>query len=102
MQWHPLSESCADRRPKSFLRGRRLPSNNNLVNFDERKRQALNPDEPGIDEATRRRRQGLVKLTQMSIAELRQLAISAGIWDEDGNLTEHYVGDEPSAHRPTD
>jgi len=38
----------------------------------------------------------------MSIEELRQLAIRAGIWDEDGNLTEHYVGDEPSATRPTD
>lgn len=72
------------------------------MNFDERKRQALNPDEPGIDEATRRRRQGLVKLTQMSIEERRQVGIRAGIWDEDGNLTAHYRGDEPSATRPTD
>ena len=73
------------------------------MNFDELKRAALNPDEPGIDEETRRHRRALVKLTKMSTEELRQLAIRAGIWDEDGNLTEHYRDDaEPSATRPTD
>lgn len=63
----------------------------------------LDPDEPGLDEMTRRRRRALVKLEQMSMEERFALAVRAGIYTEDGELTPPYRRDaEPSICRPTD
>ena len=63
----------------------------------------LDPDAPGLDEMTRRRRRVLAEMEQMSAREIFQPAVRAGIYTEDGQLTEHYRDDaEPSACRPTD
>ena len=67
------------------------------------KRIALDPDAPGLDEDTRQRRQALAEMQKMSVEELFQLAVRAGIYTEDGQLTPPYRDDaEPSASRPTD
>jgi hypothetical protein len=61
------------------------------------------PDEPGIDAETRKGRRALKILQAMSDEEFDRLLVFAGIYDEDGNLTEHYRSDgPPSAMRPTD
>jgi hypothetical protein len=62
----------------------------------------LDPEAPGLDEDTRRRRRALLKMQQASVEEIFQAAVRAGIYTEDGKLTPPYCGDEPSAHRPTD
>ena len=63
----------------------------------------LDPDAPGLDEETRRRRRVLAEMQQMSAEEIFQLAVRAGIYTEDGQLTPPYRDDaEPSASRPTD
>ena len=62
----------------------------------------LDPEAPGLDEETRRRRRALVELQQLPIEELFQVAVRAGIYTQDGELTEPYRGTEPSACRPTD
>lgn len=63
----------------------------------------LDPDAPGLDDETRNRRRALAKLAAMSVDELFALAVRAGIYTPDGQLTEHYRDDaEPSASRPTD
>jgi len=63
----------------------------------------LDPEAPGLDEDTRRRRRVLAEMEQMSGDELVQLAMRAGILTEDGRLTPPYRDDaEPSACRPTD
>ena len=63
----------------------------------------LDPEAPGLDEDTRRRRRVLAEMQQMSPDELFQLAVQAGILTEDGQLTPPYRDDaEPSACRPTD
>jgi hypothetical protein len=63
----------------------------------------LDPEAPGLDEMTRRRRRVLAKMEQMSPDALFQLAVRAGIFTEDGQLTPPYRDDaEPSASRPTD
>ncbi len=63
----------------------------------------LDPEAPGLDEMTRRRRRVLAEMEQMSIKELFELAVRAGIYTEDGQLTPPYRDDaEPSACRPTD
>jgi hypothetical protein len=63
----------------------------------------LDPEAPGLDEMTRRRRRVLARMQQMSPDELRQLGVRAGIFTEDGQLTPPYRDDaEPSACRPTD
>jgi hypothetical protein len=68
-----------------------------------KKRFTLDPDAPGLDEMTRRRRTALAQMQQMSTDEIFQLAVRAGIYTADGQLTEHYRDDaEPSASRPTD
>lgn len=65
-------------------------------------RHALDPNAPGLDEETRQRRRVLAQLRNMSLAELDQVMVRAGIFTEDGQLTEPYRNDEPSASRPTD
>jgi hypothetical protein len=60
----------------------------------------LDPEAPGLDEDTRRRRRALAKMEQMSPEELFQLAVRAGIYTPDGELTEPYRSEEPSACRP--
>jgi hypothetical protein len=63
----------------------------------------LDPEAPGLDEETRRRRRALAKLQQLSVEELFQTMVRAGIYTEDGELTPPYRDDgEPSACRPTD
>ncbi len=64
---------------------------------------SLDPEAPGLDDETRRRRRVLARMKQMSVAELTALAVEAGIYTEDGQLTPPYRDDaEPSACRPTD
>jgi hypothetical protein len=63
---------------------------------------SLNPDAPGLDEDTRRRRRILAETANMSVDEMFALAVRAGIYTEDGELTPPYRNDEPSACRPTD
>jgi len=63
----------------------------------------LDPEAPGLDEDTRRRRRALAELQKLSVGELFRVAVRAGIYTEDGELTPPYRGDgEPSACRPTD
>jgi len=63
----------------------------------------LDPEAPGLDEDTRRRRRVLAQMEQMTPDELVQLAVRAGILTKDGELTPPYRDDgEPSACRPTD
>jgi hypothetical protein len=63
----------------------------------------LDPDAPGLDEDTRKRRRALAALAAMTTEEQFQVAVRAGIYTPDGQLTEPYRDDgEPSACRPTD
>jgi hypothetical protein len=63
----------------------------------------LDPEAPGLDEETRRRRRALAKLQQLSVEELFQVMVRAGIYTAEGELTPPYRDDgEPSACRPTD
>lgn len=63
----------------------------------------LDPDAPGLDEETRKRRRILAEMREMSADEIFAIAVSAGIYTEDGQLTPPYRDDaEPSACRPTD
>lgn len=66
-------------------------------------RLSLDPEAPGLDEDTRERRRALVELRELSLEELFQLAVRAGIYTEDGELTPPYRHDAgPSASRPSD
>ena len=68
---------------------------------DQRTR--LDPEAPGLDEETRRRRRVLAEMGEMTVEEIFQLTVRAGIYTEDGQLTPPYRDDaEPSASRPTD
>jgi hypothetical protein len=63
----------------------------------------LDPNEPGLDEMTRRRRRALAELQAMSCEELFAVAVRAGIYTPEGDLTPPYRSDaEPSASRPSD
>ena len=63
----------------------------------------LDPEAVGLDEDTRARRRILARMRAMTADELLKLAVSAGIYTEDGKLTPPYRDDaEPSAARPTD
>lgn len=44
----------------------------------------------------------LAKLRAMTPDQIFQTAVHAGIYTPDGQLTEPYTSDEPSAYRPTD
>jgi hypothetical protein len=67
------------------------------------KKPTLDPDAPGLDEETRRRRRVLAEMEQLSTEEVFQLMVRAGIYTVDGQLTPPYRDDaEPSACRPTD
>jgi len=59
----------------------------------------LDPEAPGLDEDTRRRRRLLAEMLRMSPEELRDLAVRAGILTPEGELTEPYKDDSPSPHR---
>jgi hypothetical protein len=59
----------------------------------------LDPEAPGLDEDTRRRRRSLAKMRQMSLPELQNLAVRAGILTPDGELTEPYKDMSPSPYR---
>jgi len=66
-------------------------------------RTVLDPDAPGLDEDTRRRRRALAELQKLSVDELFRVAVRAGIYTEDGELAPPYRDDgEHSACRPTD
>lgn len=45
---------------------------------------------PPLDQATRRRRDVLAKLREMSRGEFRAAAVKAGIYTSDGKLSERY------------
>jgi len=60
---------------------------------------SLDPEAPGLDEMTRRRRRVLAELEAMSPAEFFQVLVHAGIYTKNGKLTKHYRSDEPSAYR---
>lgn len=63
----------------------------------------LDPDAPGLDPETRRRRRVLAELQRMTPQQLFELAVKAGIYTKSGKLTKHYRDDgEPSAYRPTE
>lgn len=62
----------------------------------------LDPEAPGLDEMTRLRRRALARLEAMSPAEVFQVAVEAGIYTKDGELTQPYRVGDPSATRPTD
>jgi hypothetical protein len=62
----------------------------------------LDPDAPGLDDATRRRRRALAALQAKSPTELLQIAVEAGIYTRARRLTPPYVGDLPSIYRVTD
>jgi hypothetical protein len=63
----------------------------------------LDPESPGLDEETRQRRRALAELQKLSVEELFQVMVRAGIYTADGQLTPPYRDDgEPSACRPTD
>jgi hypothetical protein len=63
----------------------------------------LDPDEPGLDDRTRRRRRILAEMREMSTAEILAIAVRAGISTPDGQLTPNYRHDAPpSVCRPTD
>jgi hypothetical protein len=62
----------------------------------------LDPEAPGLDEETRRRRRVLASLHALPVEELFKLMVRSGIYTEDGELAAPYSSDEPSAARPTD
>ena len=62
----------------------------------------LDPEAPGLDEETRRRRRVLAELHALPVDELFQLMVRSGIYTEDGELAPPYRSDEPSICRPTD
>lgn len=61
---------------------------------------SLDPEAPGLDEDTRRRRRALAKMQQMSTEELFGVMVRAGIYTPDGKLTAPYLRTEPSLYRP--
>ena len=61
---------------------------------------SLDPEAPGLDEATRRRRRALAKMQQMSTEELFGVMVRAGIYTADGKLTAPYRSTKPSLYRP--
>lgn len=50
----------------------------------------LDPNAPGLDDETRRRRHVLATLQRLSSAEVLELAIRAGIYTREGDLTAEY------------
>jgi hypothetical protein len=63
----------------------------------------LDPNAPGLDEMTRRRRRALAAMTKMTADELFGLAVRAGIYTKAGKLAKPYRTDsEASASRPAD
>ncbi len=80
-----------------------VSAHNDIVSKSGEERIALDPEAPGLDEDTRQRRRSLAELQRLSIDELFQVAVRAGIYTPDGELTPPYRDDgEPSACRPTD
>ncbi len=59
----------------------------------------LDPEAPGLDEDTRHRRRSLAKMRKLSLTELQNLAVRAGILTPDGDLTEPYKDTSPSPYR---
>jgi hypothetical protein len=72
------------------------------VSANGKNRPVLDPEAPGLDEETRRRRRVLATLHALPVEELFKLMVRSGIYTEDGELTPPYCSDEPSAARPTD
>ena len=61
----------------------------------------LDPNAPGLDMETRRRRRVLAKMQRMSTEQLFQLAVQAEIYTADGKLAAPYR-DEPGGRNPHD
>lgn len=51
----------------------------------------LDPNAPGLDEMTRKRRRALASMQKMSTEELIQLAVRAGICTKQRKLTKPYA-----------
>ncbi|MBX3225747.1 MAG: hypothetical protein KIT84_30780 [Labilithrix sp.] len=67
------------------------------------KSKRLDPNAPGLDEMTRRRRRALAAMQKMTTEELFGLAVRAGIYTRSGKLAKPYrASSEPSASRPAD
>lgn len=63
----------------------------------------LDPDAPGLDDMTRRRRRALAAMQRMTTDELFGLAVRAGIYTKSGRLAKPYrPSSEPSAARPAE
>jgi hypothetical protein len=113
----------ADRCATPCLRGRRLPAHNANMSTNGKKTKRrrsgsrqrstprarnvmpvlrLDPEAPGLDDETRRRRRVLAEMQNMSADDLFRSMVRAGIYTEDGELTAPYRSEEPSAYRPTD
>ncbi|MGK4000139.1 hypothetical protein [Sorangium sp. So ce1024] len=59
----------------------------------------LDPEAPGLDEDTRRRRRVLADMKKKSSQELFDLAVQAGIFTPEGELTSPYKENSPSPYR---
>ncbi|AUX46688.1 uncharacterized protein SOCE26_081960 [Sorangium cellulosum] len=59
----------------------------------------LDPEAPGLDEETRRRRRILADMRKMSPQALFELAVQAGIFTPEGDLTAPYKENSPSPYR---
>jgi hypothetical protein len=66
---------------------------------DARKPVDLDPEAPGLDEDTRRRRRALAELMRLTPREAFELAVRAGILTPDGELTEPYRTDPDPSYR---
>lgn len=88
--------------PRLHHRGVQAHNDGDAVKARKRK-PTLDPEAPGLDAMTRRRRRALAELEAMTPAQVFEVAVQAGIYTKDGKLTKHYRSDgEPSKHRPTD
>jgi hypothetical protein len=75
-----------------------------VKNGKQKRKVNLDPNAPGLDEATRQRRRALAEMQRMSPKQLLALAVRAGIYTKAGKLTRHYRSTDAniSKHRPTD
>src|SRR5579872_4589946 len=78
-EWHKAPEPCSTCRPQPSLRRRGVQAHNGGVTAKHIK---LDPQAPGLDDATRVRRRALAKMQEMSGRELFALAVRAGIYTE--------------------
>lgn len=65
--------------------------------------EVLDAAAPGLDDLSRRRRRVLAGLVRARTDQVFEIAVRAGIYTSDGELTADYRDDaEPSSSRPSD